>query len=99
MTKRTSSIVQTRISVEAEATTAALAKRLGVSKADFLRQAIEHEVQRLTQTRPARPVSLEDLQNQVTALASQVESMSIHQVKIGLVLQQISIALGVEEVK
>lgn len=99
MSTTPSIIAQVRISTDLDANVIALSAREGISRPEFLRRAIEHEAQRLRQTRPARPTTLEDLQRQIEALSSQIESMGSYQVKTDLNLQRIALALGINEVK
>ena len=91
-------IAQVRISTELDAHVNSLAAHEGMSRPDFLRRAIEHEVLRLTQTRPARTVTLDYLKRQIEALASQVESMDSRQVKNDLLVREMGLALGLFDV-
>lgn len=88
-------LVQARVHPDLDHQVGELAERHGMSRSDFLRTALEHEAQRLTQTRPARPVSLQDLQRQQAAMATELESIRANQTRSDLLLEQIALALGV----
>ena len=73
-------VISTKVSHDLQRMVVQLAEESGLSKAAFVNRAIEHEVQRITKTKPIQPLSIEQVLarlegqlDQVRSLASQAE--------------------------